>query len=40
MKSSQIVSVLLLIACDTVWNKLQNLMTDILLNVMMILRIF
>jgi len=40
MKSSQIMNVLLLIACDTVWNKLQNLMNDILLNVMMILHKF
>jgi len=40
MKSSYIVSVLLLIAYDIVWNKLQNLMNDILLNVMMILHKF
>jgi len=37
MKSSHIVSVLLVTACDIVWNKLQNLMNDVLLNVMMIL---
>jgi len=40
MKSSHVVSVLLLIVCDTVWNKLQNLMNDTLLNVMMILHKF
>ena len=39
-RSSHIVSVLRLIACDTLSNKLQNLMNDILLNVMMILHKF